>query len=144
MNIESNKFPWLSLVLLWLSYSLLGWYLSAYHVFWLMAALVAALPSVIAWKSVPCLEDIVRFGSRGFRVILIMLVISILISLITTWSLLITLIIVPLITTFLAGLEMRFAGFSEINAFLLSIVSAGLGLGLGEIIDIMISPSMRY
>lgn len=144
MNIESNKFPWLSLVLLGLSYSLLGWYLSAYHVFWLMGVLIAAFPSVIAWRSIPCLEDLVRFGSRGFRVILIMLVVSILISLITTWSLLVTLMLVPLITTFLAGLEMRFAGFSETNTFLLLIVLAGLGLGLGETVDIMISPSLRY
>lgn len=144
MNIESNKFSWLSLALLWLSYSLLGWYLSAYHVFWLMGALIAALPLAIAWRSIPCLEDLVRFGSRGFRVILIMLVVSILISLITTWSLLVPLMLVPLITTFLAGLEMRFAGFGETSTFLLLIVLAGLGLGLGEIVDIMISPSMRY
>lgn len=144
MDLETSKFPWLSLVLLWLSYSLLGWYLSAYHVFWFMGVLVAVLALAIAWKSIPCLKDLIRFGSRGSWVILIMLVISVFISFIATWTLLLTLIIVPLITTFLAEIEMRFAGFSEVNTFVLLTVTSVLGLGLGEIIDILISPSMRY
>lgn len=145
MNIEfSSKSPWLSLALLWLSYALLGWYLSAYHVFWYMGAFVTALALAIAWKSIPCLKSLIKLGSRGFFVILTMLTISILFSLALTWSPLLILLIIPFVATFLAKLEMRFAGFSPKSTFLILTLLAGFGLGLGEIIDIMAFPSMRY
>jgi hypothetical protein len=44
----------------------------------------------------------------------------------------------------LAHLEMRFAGLNELYTFVVLTILAGLGLGMGEIIDIVFFPSIRY
>ena len=140
-----SRSPWLPLVLLWLAYALLGWYLSAHHIVWLLGAFVAVLSLAVAWKSSPLLERFVRFGFQGwFAVLTISLILSISVALAVTQPILLPLIVMPLATTFLAELEMNFAGFSQINKFLTLTIIAGLGLGLGEIIDIVLLPSLRY
>ncbi len=55
-----------------------------------------------------------------------------------------TLIFIPISTTILTELEMRFAGFNKVNTFWILIVFAALGLIVGEITDIVFLPSMRY
>ena len=140
-----SKTPWLSLLLLWLTYALLGWYLSAHHIVWLVGVFVAAVALALTWKSKPWLEHLMEFASQGlFVVLIISLIFSISVSLALTRSLLLALIVVPIVITFLAELEMRFAGLSKFNAFLFLIIIAVLGLGLGEMVDIVFLPSMRY
>jgi hypothetical protein len=74
-----------------------------------------------------------------------MLMLSVLLVLAATWSILIPIIVMPLAITFLANVEMRFAGFSRLNTLLCLAVLAGLGLGLGEIIDLLfLSSSHKY
>lgn len=53
-----SRSPWLPLVLLWLAYALLGWYLSAHHIVWLLGAFVAVLSLAVASKSSPLLERV--------------------------------------------------------------------------------------
>lgn len=131
----------LPLVLLWLAYTLVGWYLSTYHTIWLVGAFVAVLGLATASRSSLLLKSLVRFASQGWVVVLIL---STSAALTVIWSILLTLIIVPLVTTILAKLEMRFAGLSKLYTFLVLTAIAGFGLGMGKIIDIMLLPSMRY
>lgn len=146
MNIGFiSRIPWLGLVLLWLVYALLGWYLSAHHIAWLVGAFVAALALAIVSKSSPWVDYLLKFISQGLvAFLLISLIISTSVALAVTQPILLPLIVMPLITTFFAELEMSFAGFSQINKFLIVTIIAGLGLGLGEIIDIVLLPSLRY
>ncbi|WP_416212799.1 hypothetical protein [Nostoc sp. LEGE 12450] len=129
------------LVLLWLAYTLLGWYLAANHIVWLVGAFIAAMVIVIVRKSTSWLERLVEFGSQTLAVILFL---SISIAFVATWSLLLRLFIIPLATTILADLEMRFSGFNKLDSFWILTVIAVLGLVVGELIDILLFPSSRY
>lgn len=129
------------LVLLWLAYTLLGWYLAANHIVWLVGAFVAAMVIVIVRKSTSWLERLVEFGSQTLAVILFL---SISIAFVATWSLLLRLFLIPLATTILADLEMRFSGFNKLDSFWILTVIAVLGLVIGELIDILLFPSNRY
>lgn len=142
MNIGFfSRIPVTSLVLLWLAYALLGWYIAAHHIVWLVGAFVAAIALVVVRKSWFWLDSLVAFGSQTLVVILAL---SASIALIATWSLLFRLFLIPVATTILADLEMRFAGFSRLDSFWVITLIAGLGLGVGEMIDILFLPSSRY
>ncbi|AFZ26304.1 hypothetical protein Cylst_4205 [Cylindrospermum stagnale PCC 7417] len=136
-----RRIPVTSLVLLWLAYGLLGWYIAAHHIVWLVGAFVAAIALVVVRKSLFWLDGLVAFGSQTLVVILAL---SASIALIATWSLLFRLFLIPVATTVLADLEMRFAGFSKLDSFCVLTVIAVLGLGVGEMIDILLLPSSRY
>jgi hypothetical protein len=142
MNIRYfNTMLVMPLGLLWFAYALLGWHLAAHHIIWLVGAFVAVVVLALVSKSILWLEALVRFGSQTLVVVLIL---SSSIALIATWSLLISLFLLPLITTILANVEMRFAGFSELYTFLIITSLAVLGLGIGEMIDLVVFPSSRY
>ncbi|MBD2507656.1 hypothetical protein H6G91_10280 [Nostoc muscorum FACHB-395] len=142
MNVEFfNRIPFMPLVLLWLAYTLLGWYLAANHIVWLVGAFVAAMVIVIVRKSTSWLERLVEFGSQTLAVILFL---SISIAFVATWSLLLRLFLIPLATTILADLEMRFSGLNKLDSFWILTVIAVLGLVVGELIDILLFPSSRY
>ncbi|QHG15406.1 hypothetical protein [Nostoc sp. ATCC 53789] len=142
MNVEFfNRIPFMPLVLLWLAYTLLGWYLAANHIVWLVGAFVAAMVIVIVRKSTSWLERLVEFGSQTLAVILFL---SISIAFVATWSLLLRLFLIPLATTLLADLEMRFSDFNKLDSFWILTVIAVLGLVVGELIDILLFPSSRY
>jgi hypothetical protein len=142
MNNEFfHKIPWLPLVFLWLSYAWLGWYLSAHDIAWLVGAFVAALVLAIAWRTIAWLERLIRFGSRALTVILFL---GASVALIAIWSIFVTFIVLPLTTTLLAEMELRFSGFSKRDTFLLLTAIAGCGLAVGEAIDLIVIPSSRY
>ncbi len=136
-----NRFPVMPLVLLWLAYTLLGWYLAAHHIVWLMGAFIVAVAIGIVRKSIVWLERLVAFGSKTLVVILF---VSASVAFVETWSLLFSLFVIPLATTWLADLEMRFAGFNKTDSFWILTVLAGLGLTVGEIVDILLLPSSRF
>lgn len=142
--ISPSRIPPLPLVALWLAYVLLGWYLSFNHIFWLAGALVAAGALTLSWKSLVWLDRLFQFASPGLLVILALLMLYISLALATAWTILIPIIAIPLSVTFLANVEMRFAGFSKLNTFLLLAAIAGFGLGFGEIIDLLFLSSIRY
>lgn len=129
------------LVLLWLAYTLLGWYLAANHIVWLVGAFVAAMVLAIVRKSTSWLERFVEFGSQTLAVVLFL---SISIAFVATWSLLLRLFIIPFATTLLADWEMRFSGFNKLDSFWILTVLAVFGLVVGELIDILLFPSSRY
>ncbi len=129
------------LILLWLAYALLGWDLAAHHIIWLAGAFVAAVAIAVVRKSFSWLEYLVEFGSRALVIILFL---SASIALVATWSLIFSLFLIPIATTWLADLEMRFAGFNKLDSFWILTVLAGLGLIMGEMVDILLLPSSRY
>lgn len=140
-----NKIPLLSLSTLWLAYALLGWYLSAHHVAWLVGAFVVFIAKAIVWKSSPLFKQLYTISSRGLlAVILASLIVSLSVSLAITWSTSFAFIAVPFITTFFVQFEMGINGFNKSHQLLLLTLAAGLGLLFGEVLDIAILPSVRY
>lgn len=135
-----NGFPVIPLVLLWLAYALLGWYLAVHHIIWLVGAFIATVAIAIVRRSNAWLNRLVAFGSKTLIVILCL---SASIALIATWSLLLSLFLIPVATTLLADLEMRFAGFDKRDSFLTLTFLAGSGLIIGEIVDVLLIPSGR-
>ncbi|WP_197480178.1 MULTISPECIES: hypothetical protein [unclassified Anabaena] len=142
INLPSHqKTPMIPLVLLWLAYAVLGWYLAAHHIIWLVGAFIVTIALTIVRKSISWLEHLVAFGSQTLVVILFL---SISIALVATWSLLFSLLLIPVASTLLADLEMRFAGFNRRYSFWVITVLATLGLVVGEVVDILLLPSGRY
>ncbi len=142
MNVEIfNHFPWTPLVLLWLSYTFLGWYLSVHHIIWVVGILVAGLVITLVGQSLSWLEQLIRCGSQFLIVVLCL---SASVALIAAWSLFITFILAPLASSILAEIELRFAGFSKRDALLLLSLVAAFGLAAGETIDVFFMPSSRY
>ncbi|QLE58562.1 hypothetical protein [Nostoc sp. TCL26-01] len=142
MNIEYfHKIPVMSLILLWLAYALLGWYLAAHHIIWLVGAFIATMAMVVVRRSFAWLERLLSFGSRT---LIVVLALSASIGLVAIWSLLFSLFVIPVATTLLADLELRFSGFKKLDSFRILTVLAVLGLTVGEIVDILLFPSIRY
>ncbi|MBD2203685.1 hypothetical protein H6G33_23580 [Calothrix sp. FACHB-1219] len=142
MNIEfSKRMPWMSLALLCLAYILLGWYLAAHHIIWLVGGFITAVALVIARKSIVWLEQLFTFGSQTLVIVLFL---SLSIAIVATWSIILSLFLIPIATTFLADLEMRFAGFSKLDSFLALTILALSALFVGEMVDILLLPSSRY
>lgn len=136
---------WLALSLLAITYTLLGWYLAVHHVFWLMSLFVVSTTLYIGWKSNPILEFLAWLTKQQiFLVIGISLLISVSIALVLVKPTLSSLIPLPLVTLIYALLEMRFAAFKQLSISLWLLFITALGLGLGEIIDLFVTPSMRY
>lgn len=79
-----------------------------------------------------------------FFVISVSLLFSLVVALIVVNPILLSLIPLPLVTLTYALVEMRTAGFKQTEIFIWSVVITGLGLGLGEVIDLFVAPSMRY
>jgi hypothetical protein len=135
-----------SLGLLWLSYAFLGWYLAANHVIWLVGAFVVllSLALAIAWQGRVVLA-LFQLGSQQLLVMLTVILVSIgLLYLLISPSVLPSLISIPLLASFLADIEMRFIGWSQRRRLLLSTFISVVGLGLGEIVDLTLLPSVRF
>lgn len=146
MNTESViQKTWLSLILMGIAYTLLGWYLSAYHVVWLLGACILIATLVTVWKHAPMIEflDWLRH-QRLFVVIGISLLTSVIIIFLILNPLFLNLFFLPFMTILFAELELRIVGFSEREILLYLATIAGLSLGFGEAIDLFISPSLRY
>ncbi len=142
MNIGYfHKISVMPLVLLWLAYALLGWYLAVHHIIWLVGAFIATVAIAVVRRSIAWLEGLVSFGSRTLVVVILL---SASIALVATWSVLLSLFLIPIATTLLADLELRFAGFKKIDSFWILTILAGWGLTVGEIVDILLIPSSRY
>jgi hypothetical protein len=146
MNIEFlNRFSWWSLLLMCLGYTLVGWYLSAHHIVWLVGLFIASVILYIASKTNPILERLINFSSQGLLAVLfVSLTASMSIAMAVIWSMLWTLIFIPLSTTLLAELEMRVAGFDKTDTFWILTFFAAFGLIVGEITDLVFLPSIRY
>lgn len=140
-----SRLPWLAIGILWLAYALLGWYLAAHHIVWIAGLVTVVVTLSLAWKGIPLLKQLSWFSSQSlFIVTVINLVISLCVILLVTDFQFSGLIFLPVVTMLWANLEMRSAGFNQHRILLYLATIAGLGLGLGEAIDLLLIPSMRY
>ncbi|MBF2066644.1 MAG: hypothetical protein IGS39_19820 [Calothrix sp. C42_A2020_038] len=142
--IKFNAFariPVKSLILLCLAYTWLGWYLSAHHIVWLVGSVVTVFVLGIIWQTTSWLENLVEIGSRTLVVVLFL---SISVTFIASWSIIFSLVLMPFATIMLANMELRLAGLSKSERFMLILISTGLSLGVGETIDLLLLPSLRY
>ncbi|MBD2300406.1 hypothetical protein H6G28_17640 [Nostoc sp. FACHB-190] len=136
-----HKIPMLPLVLLWLAYALLGWYLAVHHIVWLVGAFIAAVAIAVVRRSNAWLEELTAFGSK---ILIVILTLGASVALVATWSVLFSLFLIPIATTLLADLEMRFAGFDKKESFRVLTFLAGTGLFIGEAVDLLFFPSSRF
>ena len=145
MNFLYPKVSYFYLLLLWLAYALLGWSLAAHHIVWVVGLFIAFIAFYLVRKANPLLFSLINICSENwFLGLSSALLFSILVSTIATSPLVITLVIIPLVSTILVEIEMRFSGLNQFNKFLIFTILAGLGLAVGEAIDLIFLPSMRY
>lgn len=135
-----SPLPLLPLTLLWLAYGLVGWHLSIHHIFWFVGFLMAVAAIVFAWASSPWLD-----GALGYlpQVMLTALVSSSLIALTATSPMLVTLVVIPVLTTTLAWQEMQTLNLKRACVWGILIAVAAFGLGIGEWADLSILPSYK-
>lgn len=137
--------PWLAIILLGGEYALLGWYLAAHHVFWLISTLIVVTTFALAWKSHPFLESLSWLIKQQVVVVIgISFFSSLVIALTLVQPILLSLTLLPMLTLLYALLEMRTANFKQVNVFLWIALMTIFSLGLGEVIDLFVAPSMRY
>lgn len=135
----------LAISLLTIAYTLLGWYVAAHHVFWLVGTFVVITTLIIAWKSNPIVEFLAWLTQQQiFVVIGISLLFSLVVAFTLVEPMLSSLIPLPLITLLYALLELRTAEYKQSDIFFWLVIVTGLGLGRGEAVDLFIVPSMRY
>jgi hypothetical protein len=136
-----TKIPWLPLILLWITYVLVGWNLAAHHVIWFVVLLVITFSMTGSWAGSKLLEQSLKYIPQ---VLLVVLAISILATLSLTSSLFVTLGLTPFLTTFFAWNEMRFSNFNQRSTVWTLIGMTLLGLGVGEFLDLKVISSARY
>ncbi|WP_421657168.1 hypothetical protein [Leptothermofonsia sp. ETS-13] len=131
----------LSLLLFCFAYALVGWVLAAHHIIWYIGIFAAALGIFTAWGSS-------RFLGRWFgytpQALIITMMVSILITLMLMSSTFVAIFTIPILTAILVWVEMQFLDLKANQALGVLIVLAGLGLALGEFIDLVVLPSARY
>lgn len=79
-----------------------------------------------------------------FVVIGVSLLLSLVIVLTLVNPIVLSLVVLPLLTLLYALIEMRATEFKQADVFLWVTITTGVGLGLGEAIDLFVVPSMRY
>lgn len=141
----ATRRPWFALMVLGGEYGLLGWYLAAHHIFWLISTFIVVLTFAVVWKKNPILDFVAWFIHQQVLVVIsLSFLLSLIVALAFIQPILLSLSLLPSVTLLYALLEMRSAEFKQSDVFLWIVVITGLGLGLGEAIDLLVAPSMRY
>jgi hypothetical protein len=141
----SARKPWLALSLLGIEYALLGWYLAAHHIFWLVGTLIVGTTIAIARKRNPLLQSLSWLTRQPLLMgIGLSLAFSLLVTTLFLQPILSSLMVLPLITLLYALIEMQAAGLQQVNTFCWLIIITSLGLCFGEAVDLFVTPSMRY
>jgi len=137
-----SKIPWLSLGLVGLTHVLLGWYLSAYHYLWSVWFFIGSLAltllllgggTLVLWFE--------QIRAQGYFFVLTFTAVA---CLAATWSTLFTLLLIAFAAEFLARVDLRAVNFSKIQIFWIRTITAGLGLGFGWSLGMMLIPSSKY
>lgn len=133
---------WIANAILWLTYTLLGWHLSAYHVSWLIVAFILAL--LFNFYLTKQGKDIGRLFNFGPRSLITIFALSSLITLAVAASSVFALISILVAAELLARVELQTAGFRRSVAFGIMLATATLGLTLGWLFGNTLLPSSRY
>jgi len=136
---------WFALILMGGEYALLGWYLAAHHVFWLIATFILVLTFAVIWKKNPILNFVSWFiRQQVLMLICLCFLLSLIIAFALVQPILLSLSLLPFFTLLYALLEMQTAKLRQFEMLLWSVAITSLGLGFGEAIDLFVTPSMRY
>jgi len=137
----SSRFAWLSLALLWLTYSLLGWHLSAYSPIWLAVSLclAVAFALVLFWGSY--VLSWINFGPRG---VLLALGLSTLICVAFIFSTLFFQLVLLVVAELFSALEMQTTNLSRRRMLWILILTAEIGVVMGWLIGVALLPSSNY
>jgi len=137
----SSRLPWLSVTLLWLTYSLLGWHLSAYSPVWLVASLGLAVgfAFILVWGSY-----VLSWITIGLRGVLLALALSALICIAFVFSKLFFQLVLLLVAELFAALEMHTTDFSRNRMLWILILTAEIGIVLGWLTGVVLLPSSGY
>ncbi|NJL20733.1 MAG: hypothetical protein HC895_07875 [Leptolyngbyaceae cyanobacterium SM1_3_5] len=119
MNAELPvRRPWLALTLLGLAYALLGWYLSAHHILWIVGVFVTLTTLAIAWSGTPTLKYLSLLkSSQLFGWIIVGMLLSVPAALLVGGSLFLNLIFLPVVTMFLLKLKCDRLALSSFSYF---------------------------
>lgn len=137
-----SRLPWLPLLLLWLTYVLLGWHLSAYSTIWLVCsfALALILAVILLWSSTRFLPKI----SLGIRYLILGLTLSALFGAAFVFSRLFLQLVLLLAAELWVDIELLSLDLSRKSVLWILILSTELGLGLGWLTGTVLLPSSRY
>lgn len=143
MVVFLRKIPWLSLILLWLTYIMLGWYLSIYHIGWSVFLLVVVFIFTIAslWSG----KMLGRWIQLGPQSLLVVFLFSGTVCLAAILPTLFALSVMVFATQLLARVDMQAAGFRRNQTLWALTLTTALGLGLGWIVGVEETlPSVEY
>jgi hypothetical protein len=124
-----RRFPWLPAFLAGLAYTLLGWHLSIFNIFWEIGAFIGsiALTLTLIWGG----GGIARLLRLGPRSIFSMLLLSGAVTLAVIASSVFALIVIVLAAEALTRVEMRSLGFGPVSTLWTLTVIAAIGLSAG-------------
>lgn len=137
-----KKFPWVSLALLLVTYSTLGWLLSAFKDPWFVWAIVVIGVFLIAaslsspWSNIR--NGFARLFKSDTRAFLFTVVAAFLTVLITTWFHIFAHALVVISACTLFRLDAQTAKLSEAQIFWISTIVSLAGLSLGAVVHTVI------
>jgi hypothetical protein len=141
IQLESlSRIPLLSLILLGLAYILVGWQLSVNDIFGFVGTIAFTTAIFVALNSNPWLGGIL--GNLP-QVLLFSASTSLLITFTLILPVILTVVIIPTLTTFLAWQELQFLKFSQTHTRKILLSMIGCGLVIGELIDLFVLPSIK-
>ena len=135
MNVNRKKLPWLSLVLLLVTYSILGWLLSALHDHWFVWVIVVVSVLLLAvalsspWSKIR--DVFARLFKTDSRAFFIAVIAALLTVVIICWFHIFAPALVVASAGTLVRLDAQTAGLSERQAFWMLAIISLVGLGLG-------------
>lgn len=139
---SAGKLPWLAFAILWLTYLVLGWHLSAFHFAWSIGLFLGAISLNLALTTEG--YELGRLFSFGPRSILTILLLSGTVTLAFAAAAVFALLLILLASKLLTRVEMQICGFSNRTAFwALSIIST-LGLAGGWLFGTLVFQSSNF
>jgi hypothetical protein len=135
-----------SLLVLWLSYSLVGWKLFWGDIVYYVALLILMAVILFSLQDEPWIQGVFGYIPQAVTVILIL---SLLFTFMIAFPATVSLVVLPMLSTFLAWQDMEKTAHSRIipktKAKIWTLVgTALLGLLFGEMIDLYVLPGGSY
>jgi hypothetical protein len=141
--IATKKFPWISLTLLLVTYSILGWQLSALEGHWILWAIVA-VATLLLTAAVSSPWSRIRDGfascfTSDTKAFLIAVVFAFFSVVIITWLHIFVHILVVFSVSMLVRLDVQAARWSNRQSFWLIAIASLASLAVGGLVHLVVS-----
>lgn len=131
-----KKFPWISLGLLFLTYSIFGWLLSVWSSSWQIWLIAVALILLILLAVTEPVRLLTIFSLKSdVKAFFVLITITFVVVLILRWLPIFAHIFVLISAAMLARLDLQFTRFSRVKVFLVLAVVSLTGMFLGLLIN---------